>query len=104
MFYFISDFMNVVQTTTLRHDLLLRLIEEDLKCRKLVNGLQALGFEACGSHPDLGMIIVACAGLDATSDVDLALYYDRAAAYHHQGYPAEAATQLGRILLAAGRE
>jgi hypothetical protein len=57
-------------------ELLLWLIREDLKCRKFFDGLRAIGMEDTFYQPELGMLILKCAGFENEIDDTYDFYHD----------------------------
>jgi hypothetical protein len=57
-------------------ELLLWLIREDLKCRKFFDGLRAIGMEDTFYQPELGMLILKCAGFENAIDDMYDFYHD----------------------------
>jgi hypothetical protein len=57
-------------------ELLLWLIHEDLKCRKFFDGLRAIGMEDSFYQPELGMLILKCAGFEKEIDETYDFYHD----------------------------
>lgn len=57
-------------------ELLLFLIQEDLKSRKIFNGLRNLDLDGCHYESDLGNLILKYAGFEEVTDAVYDLYYD----------------------------
>jgi hypothetical protein len=57
-------------------ELLLWLIREDLKCRKFFDGLRAIGMEDTFYQPELGMLILKCAGFEKEIDEVYDFYHE----------------------------
>jgi hypothetical protein len=53
---------------------ILSLISQELKIRRMINGLQKAGIESCSFEPSLDSIILAEMGIDDGSDKTIAHY------------------------------
>lgn len=56
--------------------LILSLIKEDLRCSKLVNGLNELGLDAGKYHTELNNIVFDLMGFDVQNDSLLEFYFN----------------------------
>jgi hypothetical protein len=73
-----DDFSTPLRNYLPDEELILWLIREDLKCRKFFDGLRAIGLEDSFYQPELGMLILKCAGFKNEMDEVYNFYYNLA--------------------------